>query len=354
VDALQLSSRAAEQGELAEQLRQVIHQLEEGQSVVFSFVARQSAEVMDRVQAAMRQGRTDRAVQTEQGDIVRRLEQLMRALEESPNSSSPSQAQSDGAGGGGGESESAPVPPEAELRLLKLLQAEINHTTRELNLAQPVDQQSARQAGMDQGQLRQLLNEMIRRASGGKRQLDPEPDPKQRLPEEEAGQTQGPIADAPGALLRRLGDRMARSRQRLEEAHDPGPGTQTIQDHILSDLQTLMEQSRQRQAQAGSSSRSPGERPPPMPPLNQAPAAAMGVGSMQGENRGAAESQPPGPGDPSVELSQEMEQTAAEWGRIAPRLRDAILQGHDEDLIDDYRVLIEDYYRSLSQKASER
>jgi hypothetical protein len=43
----------------------------------------------------------------------------------------------------------------------------------------------------------------------------------------------------------------------------------------------------------------------------------------------------------------------AEWGGLTPRQRAAILDSRDEQVIDKYRQLIEDYYRSLNQKRSQ-
>ena len=43
-----------------------------------------------------------------------------------------------------------------------------------------------------------------------------------------------------------------------------------------------------------------------------------------------------------------------EWGGVTPRERQAVIEGGGETIIEPYRKLIDDYYKSLATKASER
>ena len=54
------------------------------------------------------------------------------------------------------------------------------------------------------------------------------------------------------------------------------------------------------------------------------------------------------------DLSQSIKQSAAEWGKISPRTRNAVIEGADEQIIDKYRRYVEDYYRGVSVRGTER
>jgi hypothetical protein len=43
-----------------------------------------------------------------------------------------------------------------------------------------------------------------------------------------------------------------------------------------------------------------------------------------------------------------------EWGGLTPRQRDAIIEGSGDTVIEKYKPLVDDYYRSLATKATER
>jgi hypothetical protein len=44
----------------------------------------------------------------------------------------------------------------------------------------------------------------------------------------------------------------------------------------------------------------------------------------------------------------------AEWGGLTPRQRQAVIEGSNETIIQKYKGLVDDYYRSLATKATER
>jgi len=59
-------------------------------------------------------------------------------------------------------------------------------------------------------------------------------------------------------------------------------------------------------------------------------------------------------GDPQLDLSRKLEERASEWGAITERARKAVLEGRDEKELQKYKKMIDDYYREVAKKASER
>ena len=47
-----------------------------------------------------------------------------------------------------------------------------------------------------------------------------------------------------------------------------------------------------------------------------------------------------------------IKETAAEWGKISPRLRDAVIEGASEKVIEKYRKLTDDYTKAVSTEAT--
>ena len=68
----------------------------------------------------------------------------------------------------------------------------------------------------------------------------------------------------------------------------------------------------------------------------------------QGGSSPAAQSAAPGPAATNTDLSQAIEESQKEWGRISPRVRDAVLEGATEQPLEKYKKLIDDYYRGVS------
>jgi hypothetical protein len=224
--------------------------------------------------------------------------------------------------------------------------------------------------GERQGELRGLLNELLQNSSQGQISLGPEPDNRDQLPEE-AGQelvenqelddfllNQEPTEESVDQGIRLIGDRMARSRQRLAINHDPGKTTQIIQDRILENLDDLIELARNQQAQAsaqqqqGQGQRRQQPRPGGMQPDNQQ-AQQPGQPRPAG-TQAAQDSQLSDGGTPVADLSEDIRGTADDFMRVSPRTRDAVIEGSSETVLEKYRRLVEDYYRGVSTRASER
>ena len=59
-------------------------------------------------------------------------------------------------------------------------------------------------------------------------------------------------------------------------------------------------------------------------------------------------------GEIEVDASVELQEKFSEWGGLTERQRDAVLEGASEKVIEKYRGLVEDYYRELGKKATQR
>jgi hypothetical protein len=62
----------------------------------------------------------------------------------------------------------------------------------------------------------------------------------------------------------------------------------------------------------------------------------------------------PGQAGLDQDLSAKIEETAAEWGKISPRTRAAVQEGADEQIIEKYRKYVEDYYKGVATRWTER
>ncbi|WP_428937010.1 DUF4175 family protein [Fontivita pretiosa] len=371
-DAVRLGQLPGEQGKLADETNAISEDLSALSSTVYAWANKDIVESMKDVKDELGRQNTGVATQSEQARILEQLDAMIRNLAVKPRDSRFAQ-EDQGGGGGGGQSNGGPrLPAEAELRLLQDLQRAINRSTKAID-AQPPEQKQADKPklialGNRQGDLRQVLDEMLQKASQGQIKLGPEPDNRDQLPEEartEDIENQeleknllNDVADeeknAKQATL--IGDRMARSRQRLALNNDPGRVTQLIQQRIIEDMDYLIDQARQQQAEtrnAQQRQRGQAQRMAQARPGQQADQAnQLGQRQQRAGQTPAQESTPPGPGGREADLARQIRESAAEWGAITPRLRDAVIEGSSETIIQDYRRLIEEYYRSVADRGT--
>jgi hypothetical protein len=273
------------------------------------------------------------------------------------------------------------MPTEAELRLMKDLQIAENTATTDISKQPKQEKADLLSLGNRQGDLRNLLDQLLQKASKGQSKLPPEPDNRDQLPEEAAKgggaaeavdnkELQDDLigdgkADKPGKPparaehdLNLVGDRMARSRQRLAMNSDPGPVTQEIQKRILDNLDDLIEEARKKEAKAQNQPPKPGGDPSQAkkPGDQQQPQNADAKGQQQkpadaqakarGDSSGGGDGQP---GDPAADIAK---QEAKMWGDPSPRQRQAVIETQGEKVLDKYQKLVDDYYRTLSTKAN--
>ncbi len=368
-DGIRLGQLPGEQGKLSDRTQQLEEALAAVESVVYIWANKDIVNSMNEVKDDLGKPQTGVPTQAEQQRIVEQLDSMIKNLEIKPLDKKF--AEKDSGGGGGGKS-GPQLPPEAELRLLKDLQAAgINIATKLAAADVKKDNQKLLALGNRQAQLRTLLDQMLQKTSHGESKLRPEPDNKDQLPEE-ASKDQvdqqeivqalaGDKADAEETekSILVVGDRMARSHQRLALNNDPGKVTQLIQERILKDLDVLIDQSRK---QAANSSGQPKPGDPQQMKQGQAQVAEIqGAGKKPGDksqpNKGstpAEQSSGPGQTTPQLDVSNSIKESAAEWGKISPRTRNAVIEGADEQVIEKYRRYVEDYYKGVSVRGTEK
>jgi len=284
-------------------------------------------------------GQTGPAAQQPQQDALARLDLILQALEPEKPGAEPS-----GAGGGDGTGQ-AGTPPGgvqtlSEIKLLKLLQEDINLRTEKLQAAtaaggQPSQEQRTllAQLSEEQGRLADLI---LRLAP---------PESKQKKEPEEP--------------LTSVTREMREVQARLAQA-DAGPVTRHLQQQIVSDLDRLMEEARKSPSQSpgGAEPKTAGRTPTGPPGPAPQPKPSSKGGTQPGE-ASATESNP--------KLKRKPEERQAELlqlqrGLLKPgsgielpqRLRDSMYELPAEEVLPQYEVLTEEYFRRLSEPKTRR
>jgi hypothetical protein len=380
---VRLGQLPGDQGKIADKAVKLDDDLAALGSVVYSWANREIIKNMKEVKDQLGKQQTGTVTQAEQKQIIAQLDAMIRDLATKPEESKFDQHAGGGGGGGGGGGSN--IPTEAELRLMKDLQVAENDATVAISKAQQQSKSDLLSLGNRQGDLRNLLDKLLQKASQGQNKLPPEPDNRDQLPEEAAGKDpnaavekvdnqelaqdlldvkpeKGAKANPPAAQdqhdLNLIGDRMARVRQRLAINADPGAITQEIQKRILDNMDDLIEQARKKEAKAQNQPPKPGGEPqqqqPPKPDSGAQPQNAKADGQKQQPAQAKASGNNPGggdgtPGDPATDIAR---QEVRMWGDVTPRQRDAVLEGKGEIVLPKYKDLVDDYYRTLSTKAA--
>jgi hypothetical protein len=261
------------------------------------------------------------------------------------------------------------MPTDVELKLLKSLQQAVNTSTAKIAAAPQPEKERLVSLGGRQGELRNLLDNLLKKASQGKMQLDAEPENKDQLPEE--ANAAGDGNDLGAELLgedpakqqakvdkdfRTIGTRMARSRQRLAINTDAGQITQEVQKRILLDLDGLIDlaqKNAQQQQQQQQASRQP-QRGQPQPQGQQANNQGQNQGQQEARStNGATQNNSAAAGSKPHDL-KDLTESASEWGAVTPRVRQAVIDSRGEAIVEQYRKLIEDYYGALSDQGGKK
>ena len=396
-DLVPLGQLPGKQGDVADRATKLDEPLAALNSVVYTWANRDLVKNMRRVKDDLGQQETGVAVQARQRQIVEELDSIIADLIVKPEQSKFAQKANGGGGGGGGGQSSPGLPSEAELRLLKDLQIAVNRSTESIAKAGKHEKAETLDLGGRQGDLRELLDKLIQKASKGQLHLPPEPDNRDQLPEEAAaaaaakaggdvgekideqelqqdligpGAKPKPAGAEPAAAkkpgdkkadedggdreLALVGGRMGRSRQRLSMNDDPGAVTQEIQKRILDNLDDLIEQARKKQAQQQNSPPKPGEgqqqqaqAQPGQPQPGQPQPGPKGEGGQTPAQTASA-------GGNAAQKAAEGttgKQDGRMWGQVAPRERQAVMEGQGEKVLDKYKSLVDDYYKAMSTRA---
>jgi hypothetical protein len=390
---LRLRQLPDEQDQIATKAAAMTADLATLQSIVYSFANRDLVKSMQQVRDQLAVPNTGSGTQIQEQQIASELDSLANDINAKPKTDAPKKEKKGGGkDSGGGFALPPSMPSEAEFRLLKDLQIAQNNATTALSKQPTPDPAALVALGSRQGELRSLLDNLLKKSSKGKLRLRPEPDNRDELPEEMPGAQSldstaidsltvfgqaGAEAPDSGASLNapeedgvkdvnRIGDRMSRVRQRLALNGDAGPVTQEIQKRIIANLDFLIDANRRPPASTQSSATppppppastqpNPGGGPPPPPP----PAQPQNGGKPGDQNKkpsqlaagaakpGSAKSnmKPATPADASADASK---QESRMWGAVTPRQRSAVIEGEGEQVLDKYKDMVDDYYRTLS------
>ncbi|HEX3357734.1 MAG TPA: DUF4175 family protein [Tepidisphaeraceae bacterium] len=371
LSAIRLGQLPGEQGKLADRVTELAKDLTDADSIIYLWANNDLATSMSGVKDYLGKQQTGVTTQTEQNRIVVQLQAMIDNLVEPKPDQSKFAQDSNGGGGGGGAGAQGGgkkrLPTEAELKLTQALQKAVNSATKVLSDQKDKDKPELLSLGNRQGQLRDILGQLLEKSSQGQIHFGPEPDNRDQLPEE-ANKEQVENQELDQQLLtgeqadektdkqvNLVGDRMARVRQRLALNDDPGKTTQIIEDRIITDLDILVDQARQQQAQTRNAKPKPGQQQQQQPKPGDQQAQNQGKQQQQSHGNTPAAKSTLNPGkDGQADLSQQIRESMQEWGGVTPRQRAAVIEGGGETIIEPYKKLIDDYYKSLATKTTDR
>ncbi len=369
IDAVRLGQLPGEQGKLADRVSKLEEDLAAADSIIYLWANKDIADSMNSVKDDLGKQLSGVATQTEQTRIAEQLQAMIDNLVEHHDQSKFAQdnPQQGGGQGQGQQAGKKRLPTEAELKLTQALQKAVNTATKVLSEQKEKDKPKLLALGTRQGQLRDVLGQLLDKSSQGQIKFGPEPDNRDQLPEE-ANNEQVENQELDQQLLtgdatdektekqvNLVGDRMARVRQRLALNDDPGKTTQLIEDRIIIDLDTLIDQARKQQAQTRNSPPKPGEQQQQQSKPSDAQAQNQGQRQQQQQNHDPAKQDKLAAGkDGQADSTTSIRESMQEWGGVTPRQRAAVIEGGGETIIEPYKKLIDDYYKSLATKATER
>jgi hypothetical protein len=363
-DAILLDELPPRQGVLADTAAKLEDDLVGLNSVVYVWANHDIVESMNSVKDSLAKPQTDAVTQAEQTRIEDQLQAMIDSL-----SVKPKEIPFANKGGGSGQCKPG-LPTEAELRLEKALQQAVNKATVTISKNAGNQDPALLALGDRQEQLRNVLDQLIQKASHGQSKLGPEPDPKDKLPEEASTESiddqemmqnllkgdGSPTPDPAKDDLNLVGQRMGRSHQRLALDKDPGQVTQEIQNRILTNLDALIDQARTQEAESKSQQSQqkpqqakPGQPQPGVVPHNNNPNGqqARNAGhtpaavSVSGHDVNTD-------GTPTTDITQSMK----EWGDLSPRQRAAIIEANSEKPVQKFKEFIDEYYQALGNQQS--
>jgi hypothetical protein len=368
-DSILLGQLPQAQEDLADRTQKLETNLTALGGIVYVWANKDIVGVMQDVQTDLAKPQTGPVTQAEQQRIEDQLQAMIDSLKVKPKQSKFANPRSGGGGSGGGGSP-PPLPPEAELRLLKQLQQAINKATKTIADQPTPDAAKLTALGQRQGDIRNLLDQLLQKSSKGQVKLGPEPDAKTRLPEEATDESIDnqelehslltgdgqPDSDQVKNSVDLVGQRMGRSHQRLADDHDPGNVTQEIQKRILKNLDDLIEMARAEQAES-QSSKSQSQQAGASDPDNSQQPNNQQAQSQKTANNGTTPATVAVKGhdvDTSGTPTTDITQTLKEWGALSPRRRAAVVEAASEKPIEKFKSFIDDYYRALGTRAGEQ
>lgn len=364
VNLVRLGRLSPRQAELAATSEELAQRLSSIGSVAFVWMTNKVTESMREVGSQLANGQTGETVARRQKNTTDDLQRIIDGLAVKPREQRFENQQNAG-GNGQGQGQSGPrLPAEAELRLLKTIQEAINADTIEVNeskaagTADQIISETLVELGARQGEVRDVLDQLLQQASRGRMKLPAEspddvaPANDDDLLDDLLGGEAG--ADVEARNVSRIGNRLTDARRRLAIARDPGDRTQEVQRQIVDDFDKLIELAQSQQSTSSSSSASSSSRQQQQQQARPSQANAQNAGQANPQTNAAqASALTGGNANPESTLAsgQNLDETAEEWGRISPRLRSPVLESKDDQIVERYRKWIEDYTRAVSTQA---
>jgi hypothetical protein len=331
-----------------------------GGAAAFELALSAAAADMCRAADGLDRRETGPSTQEAQRRAIGQLDLLVEVLKPEPPSTQD-QASSGGDNPPQQGPQAATLPPLAELKLLKLMQQQINARSEALQKAaagKPTPEQSREYAELadQQGRLAKIVQRFVQPADQPDARDETPPQVKPTylrfVDEEQLKRELGAAAEKESDdPMLQIARQMRRCRQRIAQA-DSGPGTQQLQRQIVDDLDRLIQQARRSsgQCRAGTSQSQPSSRSPtPGPPHNTA-----GPANGQQQSKNPATTKSPHAAGAKTARKPDLAGTQAIikrlWGVLPEREREQMLQSPPEEFPPEYELLIEDYFRRLSEE----
>ncbi len=338
-------------------------------AAAFELALTGAADDMGQAAESLDQRQTGSTTQEPQRRAIRRLDLLVEALKPEPPAEPAAPKPGDENAPGGGDNankQQGPqgdrLPPLAELKLLKLMQQEINSRIETLQHA-AADKPTARQLreytdlSKQQGHLCDII---LRSVPPAERNAEPQPEPppetkptyqSDKVDEKQLKRELGAAAEkeSDNPMLQ-IAREMSEAKQRIAKA-DSGVGTQQLQRQIVDDLDRLIQQARKKacQCKPGQCQSPPSERTPP--PQQSKPGSKPGKNP---NNKPAAKSSSRPPDKNAAKKSEAAAETRAAmerlWYLLPQHAREQMLQSPGEEFAPKYELQIEEYFRRLSEE----
>ncbi len=360
----------------------------------FELALSAAADDMGQAADSLDRRETGPATQESQENAIRRLDQLAEALKPEPPAEPKPDDENQPAGGDNNASKkqgtpSDGIPPIAQLKLLKLMQQEINSRIEALQQAvadKPTAEQLRQYKALSrqQGKLAEIV---LRSAPPAERDAEPQtesPAPTQIEPTYQFSAVGGvsrrrphveyPVRSASGDAsynvdrqqlkrelaaaaekesdnpMLQLGREMSEAKRRIAKANG-GAGTQQLQRQIIDDLDRLIDQARKKSCQCKSGS-CQSQQNSQKKPSSQPPKPS----SKPGTNPNAKPAAPGSPRPPGNTASKKSAAAAEArdamqrlWYLLPQHARERMLQSPGEEFAPKYEVQIEEYFRRLSE-----
>ena len=148
------------------------------------------------------------------------------------------------------------------------------------------------------------------------------------------------------AKIIRLMDEAA---HKLEIEFDPGDETQTLQTRIMGQLdEAILQAAQQRRLHRRNQQVATGDRRRKTTDAQRQKSdqARTQSGETEGQTSGSSEA---GSGVAADSVGGKLDESRRSWGHLPQRERDEIVQGFEEDFLEQYREWIERYYRALQE-----